>query len=188
MSTKVLIPTTVNDTYYSIIKDVVFDRWISGKRDHSFKLGRLIKRTSAISLDELSTPDEVGAEGGTGIYKIAGEIALTCNSANLMDSLNVQDGQRYAMHILYTDGTASSVPFIDANGIPLAYTSDFQYITDRYPNASVYRDYFGVRLTIKKEFGGANRTAKLVLSGMTLEDVSCIPRNDADFYSRFSIK
>lgn len=187
MSTKVLLPTASTGAHYSLVKDIVFDRWINGKRDHSFKLGTFIKRVSAITLDEFATADEVGVEGGTGIYKLAGEVSLAINSGELMNAVNMQDGDRYGMHILYYDGTASSIPYIDTNNVPLQYTGDYQYIADRYPNAAQYQSYFGVRLTVKKTLGGTNRTAILSLSGITMEDVSWTPKNDADFYSRFSL-
>lgn len=187
MSVKVLLPTSSGDAHYSLVKDIVFDRWINGKRDHSFKLGNLIKRVTALTLEEFSTIDEVGADGGTGIFKLSGDISLTVNSAAAMNMLNSQDGDRYGIHILYTDGSASSLPYIDSNNVALPYSGDYQYIADRYPNAATYKDYFGARITVKKDLGGVNRTAKLSLSGITLEDVSWTPTSEANFYSRFSL-
>lgn len=188
MAKQVIIPASSSHAKHALIQDVVFDLWKNGKRSHWFSVS-YVSSATGVMCEELADFDEMGMEGGTGIYQITGDLIIPQNSYTTLNNLTRHAGERFNMHVLFRSGLVKSFIFRSKNGLKRNYKTDegYGHIYERYPLAGNYQDKFGVRIRIAEAFGGSPFETKIILSGITLENTSYYVNNPTEFYAKFPI-
>ena len=177
---KFAIPKPLSHIGSSLLKDIVFmRRGADGKFLFGFALGWVL-RSAQITSEELVIQDHSGLDEGLSVYRVTGEISLLQNDAATINSIKLHQGRLFELHVLYSDGTAESLPYSPQGVIYLD-----QYALSKYPNLRNYAKEFGVKFKVTETKGGNQREFKLSLTGITMQELSWLPSSDANFYAQF---